>query len=135
MVVLRRTMKQIRFDSGAVAFAVKAAAGALAWVLLLSTTLSADQIPESVVDIRVEGHETIPSEWILQKIETQPGRRLTGRMDLLQHHSLANWVLAQRSLLHISQLLEIIATGGRLRPTYGKSEPVLARGALVDQEA
>jgi hypothetical protein len=41
------------------------------------------------------------------------------RMRLLQHHSLANWVLAQRSLLHVSQLLEIIATGGRLQPTYG----------------
>ena len=65
----------------------------------------------------------------------QQVRQLNGRMGLLQHHSLANWVLAQRSLLHISQLLEIIATGGRLRPTYGKSEPVLARGALVDQEA
>jgi len=26
------------------------------------------------------------------------------RMRLLQHHSLANWVLAQRSLLHVSQL-------------------------------
>src|SRR5688572_25975519 len=35
------------------------------------------------------------------------------RMRLVQHECLANWVLAQRSLLHISQMLEIIATGGR----------------------
>jgi len=57
------------------------------------------------------------------------------RMRLLQHHSLANWVLAQRSLLHVSQLLEIIATGGRLQPTYGDKESVHARGGLVNQEA
>jgi flagellar biosynthesis/type III secretory pathway chaperone len=57
------------------------------------------------------------------------------RMRLLQHQCLANWVLAQRSLLHISQMLEIIATGGRLLPTYGPGEPSFAGGALVDQEA
>lgn len=57
------------------------------------------------------------------------------RMRLLQHHSLANWVLAQRSLLHVSQLLEIIATGGRMQPTYGDMESVHARGSLVNQQA
>jgi flagellar biosynthesis/type III secretory pathway chaperone len=57
------------------------------------------------------------------------------RMRLLQHQSLANWVLAQRSLLHVSQLLEIIATGGRIQPTYGDRESVHARGSLVNHEA
>jgi len=57
------------------------------------------------------------------------------RMRILQHQSLANWVLAQRSLLHVSQLLEIIATGGQMRPTYGDKESVHARGSLVNQEA
>ncbi len=57
------------------------------------------------------------------------------KMRLLQHHSLANWVLAQRSLLHVSQLLEIIATGGRLQPTYGDKESVHACGGLVNQQA
>lgn len=52
---------------------------------------------------------------------------------LLQHQSLANWVLVQRSLLHLSQMMEIIATGGRMRPTYGKESPTLAGGALVDR--
>ena len=59
----------------------------------------------------------------------------SARMRLLQHHSLANWVLAQRCLLHVSQTLEIIATGGRMRPTYGDKESVHARGALVNDEA
>lgn len=57
------------------------------------------------------------------------------RMRLLQHHSLANWVLAQRTLLHVSQLLEIIATGGRQRPTYGTDHTSRGRGALVDRTA
>jgi hypothetical protein len=59
----------------------------------------------------------------------------SARMRLLQHHSLANWVLAQRCLLHVSQLLEIVATGGRMQPTYGDKESVHARGALVNHEA
>jgi flagellar biosynthesis/type III secretory pathway chaperone len=82
----------------------------------------------------------------LTKLATQatPNRRnklgkqvkeSVARMRLLQQQSLANWVLAQRSLLHISQMLEIIATGGRLVPTYGRGEPTLTGGALVDQEA
>ena len=58
-----------------------------------------------------------------------------GKIRLLQHHCLATWVLAQRSLLHVSQLLEIIATGGRLQPTYGDKESVHARGTLVNQQA
>jgi hypothetical protein len=62
-------------------------------------------------------------------------KETAARMRLLQHHSLTNWVLAQRSLLHVSQLLEIIATGGRMQPTYGDKESVHARGSLVNQEA
>ena len=57
------------------------------------------------------------------------------RMRLLQNQSITNWVLAQRSLLHVSQLLEIIATGGRLQPTYGEGATVHAVGSLVNQEA
>ena len=54
---------------------------------------------------------------------------------LLKHHSLTNWVVIQRTLLHLSQILEIIATGGRLQPTYGEGEPVGASGGLVDRAA
>ncbi len=57
------------------------------------------------------------------------------RTKILQHQSLANWVLVQRSLLHLSQLLEIIATGGQKKPTYGKGSDRAAGGALVDQAA
>ena len=61
-------------------------------------------------------------------------KQSVARMRLLQHQSLTNWVLAQRALLHVSQLIEIIATGGRLQPTYGNELSSHARGALMDQE-
>jgi len=58
------------------------------------------------------------------------------RMRLLQHQSLANWVLAQKALLHVAQMLEILATGGRLQPTYGNNDYANSTGGiLVDQEA
>lgn len=62
-------------------------------------------------------------------------RQSAAKMRLLQHQSLTNWVLAQRSLLHVSQLLEIIATGGRPLPTYGDNATLHACGGLVNQEA
>ncbi len=57
------------------------------------------------------------------------------RARLLKHLSLTNWVVVQRTLIHLSQLLEIIATGGRLKPTYGREEPIGASGSLVDKAA
>lgn len=61
----------------------------------------------------------------------------SSRSRLLKHQSLTNWVLVQRKLLHLSQLLEIIATRGRLRPTYDRAGAPAgnASGALVDQAA
>ncbi len=58
-----------------------------------------------------------------------------GRARLLQHNSLVNWVVVQRTLIHLSQLLEIIATGGRLHPTYSKEESATQSGGLVDKVA
>lgn len=55
------------------------------------------------------------------------------RARLLQHKSLSNWVFVQRWLIHLSQLLEIIATGGQLQPTYGKDAGTTGGGSLVDQ--
>jgi hypothetical protein len=61
-------------------------------------------------------------------------KQTSARMRLLQHQSLTNWVLAQKAVLHVAQMLEIIATGGRLKPTYGKDAGPHERGALVDQQ-
>ncbi len=56
------------------------------------------------------------------------------RTRILHTQNLTNWIVIQRTLIHLSQLLEIIATGGRPQPTYGKS-PAPAHGALLNQEA
>ena len=46
-----------------------------------------------------------------------------------------NSPLAQRALLHVAQVLEIIATGGRLQPTYGSGDNPALRGNLLSGEA
>ena len=62
-------------------------------------------------------------------------KEANGRTRLLRHQSLTNWVLVQRTLLHLSQMLEIIATGGKKKPTYSKEDPSEGGGALVDSVA
>jgi hypothetical protein len=68
----------------------------------------------------------------------EPIDRASGRARLLRHQSLSQWVVVQRTLLHLSQMLEIIATGGRAQPTYEKdSSPKnqirATSGSLMDQ--
>ena len=62
-------------------------------------------------------------------------REAAERTRFLQHQSLTNWVLVQRSLLHLSQLIEIIATGGQPQPTYGNGSERQGCRALVDRAA
>lgn len=62
-------------------------------------------------------------------------RRAAAQARLLRHESMVHWVVVQRTLLHLTQLLEIIATGGKLQPTYGRGEPVACTGGLVDRAA
>lgn len=90
-------------------------------------------------------NQQLPSDSIrsLAKVLPEPARagvaqqveEASRRFRVLSHQSLTNWVLIQRSLLHLSQLLEIIATGGRKSPTYGKVESTRPGGSLVDQAA
>ncbi len=62
-------------------------------------------------------------------------KEASARMRLLRHHSLANWVLTQRTMLHLSQLLDIVTAGGRLKPTYGREDSSISSGTLVDKDA
>jgi hypothetical protein len=57
------------------------------------------------------------------------------RGQFLQQQCLTNWVLVQRTLLHLSQMIGIIATGGRPMPTYGNGSDRAVSGALVDRAA
>jgi len=52
---------------------------------------------------------------------------------LVRHESLTNWVLVQRTLLHLSQMIEIVACGGRSAPTYDKGGKSAAGGVLMDR--
>lgn len=55
------------------------------------------------------------------------------RSRLLRHQCVAQWVAVQRTMLHLSHMVEIIATGGQLKPTYGKGGAASSSGALMDQ--
>jgi hypothetical protein len=86
-----------------------------------------------------EGRNAPNLRILAQSLPPAQHRRLAPQIDeasrrarALQHESLTNWVIAQRTLIHLSQLLEIIATGGRLQPTYGREAPV-STGALLNQ--
>ncbi len=92
--------------------------------------------------LRRAAKEGFPSDSIQSLTEALPGpqrrglrtlaRHSASRARLLQHQSLTNWVLVQRTLLHLTQMIEIIATGGRMKPTYGKDDTVRSGGTLVD---
>lgn len=90
--------------------------------------------------------EGLPADSIRSLSQSLPERPARGdlanrvnlasrRTRLLQHQSLVNWVVVQRTLLHLSQILGIIATGGKMQPTYSRGTPVRSSGALVDREA
>jgi hypothetical protein len=62
-----------------------------------------------------------------------PVSEARNRSRLIRHECLAQWVAVQRTVLHLSQMLEIIATGGRSQPTYGRGRSADRGGALIDQ--
>ena len=45
-------------------------------------------------------------------------RSVQRQSQLLRQHNITNWVVTQRAMLHASQMIEIIATRGRLQSTY-----------------
>jgi len=85
----------------------------------------------------------LPSDSIQSLTEALPGEdakklrppveQSIERSRLLRHQSIAQWVVVQRTLLHLSHLLEIFATGGQSQPTYRKGGTTESSGALIDQ--
>lgn len=86
------------------------------------------QPSSSLRELAIAVADKQPTESLAKQLDVTKAK-----MRLLQHHSLTNWVLEQRSLLHVSQVLEIIATGGRIQPTNGKGESAHTLGSLVDR--
>ena len=75
--------------------------------------------------------EALPKE-DREKLQS-PIKESMERSRLLRHQSIAQWVVVQRTLLHLSHLLEIFATGGQSQPTYTKGGATGSSGALMDQ--
>ena len=75
--------------------------------------------------------DTLPqgkSQEVKQSIDTA-----RTQSHLLRHQAMAQWVAMQRTMLHLSHMVEIIATGGHLKPTYGKGAAAIPGGSLMDQ--
>lgn len=88
--------------------------------------------PESDQDATIASlAEGLPDEERHEVRRKISGARQQGH--LVQQQMLSQWVAMQRSMIHLAHLLEIIATGGRSRPTYGKEDSARASGSLVDQ--
>lgn len=62
-------------------------------------------------------------------------KNVSDHTNLIRHQSLTNWIIAQRNLLHVSQLLEIIASGGQQMSTYGNAASTSPNGFMLDQQA
>ncbi|NOZ38716.1 MAG: flagellar protein FlgN [Planctomycetes bacterium] len=75
--------------------------------------------------------QALPSEKA-QSLQ-QPLEESNRRTQLLRHQSISQWVVVQRTVLHLSHMLEIIATGGQLQPTYGKDGSSDNSGSLMDR--
>ena len=98
--------------------------------------------PELLNQAAAEGRSVTTLHQLATSLPTEQRGDLAGRVksaaastELLRQQTLANWIFAQRSLLHVAEMLEIIATGGRLQPTYGGSDALTATGSLLNQEA
>ena len=53
-------------------------------------------------------------------------------------YGVTNWIVTQKSINHVSQMLEIIATGGRGKPTYTRTHNRnvgVTGGSIVDRKA
>ena len=79
---------------------------------------------------RREAHRKLATSREMQQVT-----EADAKTQLLRHQSITNWVVTQQTLLHLSQMLEVIAGGGQLRPTYGTETSAHGHGSLVDEAA
>jgi outer membrane protein insertion porin family len=71
---VKTNIKTGHFSSVPMALAVL-----IATVVGVVVPLTAEELPATIVDVRIEGNETIPTSSILQKIITQPNRAVSNR--------------------------------------------------------
>jgi flagellar biosynthesis/type III secretory pathway chaperone len=94
------------------------------------------QLPDGNLEQLSRGVPLQQADEVQSKLSNASSRAM-----LLKHQSFTNWIIAQRNLLHISQLLENITTGGRPLPTYGIARVGTSSGRgsgggfVLDQQA
>jgi flagellar biosynthesis/type III secretory pathway chaperone len=96
----------------------------------LLTRAAATGLPSGSIQALTQAMPSSKREPLSRQVATA-----NSRARLLHTQNLTNWIVIQRTLIHLSQLLEIIATGGRPQPTYGAVGPSQPHGALLNQEA
>ena len=98
---------------------------------------------EILADARQQGHAVESIQALCQRILPPHSECLrlvedaTRRSRLIQSQSLTNWVMTQKSIVHLSQMLEIIETRGQGKPTYhrqGEKESG-SPGGFIDRAA
>ena len=78
---------------------------------------------EEILDAaRQQGHDVESLQSLCRRILSSECLRLVEeaarRSRLIQSQSMTNWMMTQKSIIHLSYLLEMIATNGRGKPTY-----------------
>jgi len=91
------------------------------------------------------GERGLPADSVkslVKALESPEDRNMTRQaaqagnaMRHIQNETLTNFVLAQQTVIHLSQLLQIIATGGKIKPTYEADNASNQGGTLVDHDA
>jgi hypothetical protein len=100
--------------------------------LLADSGLNAAGAPtlKRLVEAVAESDEDEPDATLFRRFDTAEKNNRELRM-----RSVSAWVLAQRSVVHWSQMLEIVAAQGQNVPTYKRDRKLRSRGALMDREA
>jgi hypothetical protein len=89
---------------------------------------------ESLLEFAGAVGKTVGDSRVLRAIELIENRILEAqhRTSRLQHESWVHWIISHRCYNHYTELLELIAHGGRHAPTYGDRQPSASGGALLD---
>ncbi len=102
-----------------------------------------DRREEILAAAREQGHAVESIQSLCQKILPPRSECLrlaeesARRSRLIQFQSLTNWVMTQKSIIHLSQMLEIVATRGQGKTTYHRQneKETSSSGGFVDRVA
>jgi hypothetical protein len=94
-------------------------------------------VAESLLELAGAIGRTVGDARVLRAIELIKSRIMQSqsRTARLQHESWVHWIISHRCYNHFTQLLDLIAHGGRPAPTYGDKVSAATGGALLDAAA